>query len=116
MNRGMRFMALWVFVLGMGISAPSYADVSTVKADHLDMAVSYERKAKEQATIIDEHTQMKADYKKRFFINEKVTPLSTLRPMEDHCNALIQDASKLRGEYLEFAKWHRMTAAALEGK
>ncbi len=59
---------------------------------------------------------MKSDYKQRYFINEKVTPISRLQKMEQRRNAIIQDAQKLKTDYLESAKWHTMRAAELQGK
>ncbi len=98
------------------------AEPSAVAADHLAMAKSYEKKAAEQDVIITEQQQMKTDYEKRFYIDEKGENLTPSRPlrevkeMEDHCDAIINDARKLKDDYLEFAKWHRMRAAELQGK
>ena len=35
---------------------------------------------------------------------------------EKHCGAVIKDATKLRHDLLEFARWHQMQAAELKGK
>ena len=92
------------------------AEPSGEVADHLKMAASYEEKATAQDIVIGEHTKMKQDYKNQFFTNQKVSPTGKIQEMEKHCNAIIQDAQKLKVEYLEFAKWHRMRAAELQGR
>jgi len=92
------------------------AELPQVSADHLKMVKYYEGKAAEQDAIITEHQQMKKEYKQRYFINEKVTPVSRLKNMEQHCDAIINDAQKLKADFLESAKWHKMRAAELEGK
>ncbi len=110
-------------LFGFALSQNLYAaEPSQVAADHLKMAKYYEGKASEQDAIIAEQQQMKSDYEKRFYIDEKGENLTPSRPlrevkeMEDHCDAIINDARKLKDDYLEFAKWHRMRAAELQGK
>lgn len=104
-------------MIGFALSHNLYAaEPSQVAADHLSMAKYYEGKAAEEEALITEHQQMKTDYKKRYFINEKVTPSARLKIMEDHCDAIISDARKLDTEFLEFAKWHKMRAAELQGQ
>jgi len=105
-------------VLACSLAAPVYAaeDVSKVAQDHLAMAASYEKQATAQEALVAEHTQMKRDYKSRFYINEKVTPLRTMQKMDEHCDAIIKPAQALATELREFAKWHRMRAAELEGR
>ncbi len=106
-----------VIMIGLALSHNLYAaEPAQVAADHLSMAKSYEGKAADQDAIIAEHQQMKTDYKKRFFINEKLTPSARMKEMENHCDAIIQDAQKLKTEFLEFAKWHKMRAAELQGQ
>jgi len=68
---------------------------------HLDKVTHYESLAKAQDEIISEHRNMRFNYGKG---------------MREHCDALIKDAAALKEEYLEFAKWHKMRAAELEGK
>ena len=89
---------------------------SQVAADHQALAASYEEKAAVQDALIAEHTKMKQDYKTKFFVNEKVTPMGKVREMEAHCDAIIKDAEKLRSELLDFAHWHKMRAAELKGQ
>lgn len=92
------------------------AEAAGVADDHLAMAASYEEKAAAQDELIAEHTKMKSDYKDRFFVNEKVTPLDKIHAMEDHCNALIKAAEEEKANLLDFTKWHRMRAAELQGQ
>ncbi len=106
-----------VIMIGFALSHNLYAaDQSQVIADHLKMAKYYDGKAAEQDALITEHQQMKTDYKKDYYINEKITPSARLKKMEDHCDAIIKDAQKLKTEFLEFAKWHKMRAAELQEK
>ncbi len=106
-----------VLLSGFAVSQQLYAaESSQVAADHLKLEKYYEGKAAELDAIIAEHQQMKQEYKQHYFINEKVTPISRLRKMEQHCDAIIQDAQKLKTDYLESAKWHAMRAAELQGK
>jgi hypothetical protein len=109
-------MAVPIRLLNQQWGARFAAEPSQVAADHLSMAKYYEGKAAEQGAIIAEYQQMKADYKKRYYINEKLTPSARLKTMEDHCDAIIRDAKKLDSEFLEFAKWHKLRAAELQGK
>ena len=104
-------------LIGFAISQNLFAaEPSQVAADHLKMEKYYEDKAAEQDAIIAEHQQMKSEYKQRYFINEKVTPVSRIKEMEKHCDAIIHDAEKLKSDYLESAKWHKMRAIELQGK
>ncbi len=101
------------FALAQNLSA---AEPAQATADHLKMEKYYEDKATEQDAIIAEHQRMKSEYKQQYFINEKVTPVNRLKEMEKHCDAIIHDAQKLRADYLESAKWHKMRATELQGK
>ena len=108
-----------VFLGVLGVLLPIRVDAAEapqVASDHLALAASYEAKAADQDALIAEHTKMKADYKDRFFVNEKLTPMSQVQKMDDHCNNIIQVAQAEKDHLLEFAKWHRMRAAELEGK
>lgn len=105
-----------IMALGFPVRLYAEAEPSQVAQDHQAMAASYEEKAAAQDALIAEHTQMKQDYKNRYFINEKLTPSGKVKKMEDHCNAIINDAQKLKDELLDFAKWHRMRAAELQGQ
>ncbi len=87
------------------------ADTNQVVRDHRAKSASYEQKAKEQQIIIDEHQHMKL-----MQTNDPITPQPIIRKQNAHCDAILRDATKLRDDFLDFAKWHRMRAAELEGK
>jgi len=104
-------------MISFALPLTSYAaEPSQVAADHLSKVKYYEDKAAEQGAIIAEHQKMKADYKKQYYINEKLTPSARMKEMEDYCDAIISSAQKLKTEFLEFAKWHKMRAAELKGQ
>ena len=115
----MRILSIIILGLVMaatvGASSIVYAaEPSQVATDHLSMAKSYEDKAAAQDALIAEHEQMKKDYKSKYFINEKITPMAKLKKMNDHCDAIIKDAKKLKAEFLDFGKWHRLRAEELQ--
>ena len=83
--------------------------------EHLALAASYEEKVAAQDALIAEHTKMKADYKSRFFVNEKVTPMDKILEMEEHCDAIIEAAQIEKNQLLDYARWHRMRASELQG-
>ena len=103
-------------VLALAFPPPVYGLEATQAAqDHLALAVSYDDKVTLQDNLIAEHIKMKKDYNEKFFVNEKVTPMKTLQEMEKHCNKIIESADKEKMQLLEFAKWHRLRAAELQG-
>lgn len=102
--------------LGMLPSWGYAVETDAAIADHEAMSVSYAEMAVAQDAIMVEHTHMKEGYKDRYFVNEKVTPLDKIRPMEKHCDALIKAAEEEKTRLLEFAKWHQMRAAELRGQ
>ena len=106
-------------ILTMLSQVPAFAaEVSTVAADHKAMAVSYQEKAAAQDALIAEHQQMKKDYEKRFTPSNasKIGVPSKVAEMESHCDKIIQLAQQEKQEMLDFAKWHQMRAAELEGR
>ncbi len=113
----MKTILILAIVLSLISITPVYAgEGSQVASDHLAQAASYEQRAQAQNDLIAEHTKMKEDYIRRYFINEKVSPTSKIKEMEKHCDTIIKDALGLKAEFLEFAKWHRMRAAELAGR
>ena len=58
---------------------------------------------------------MKIDFKKRFYVNDKLTPMAGLSKMSSHCDAIIKAAEEEKAHLSEFAKWHQMRAAELKG-
>jgi hypothetical protein len=104
-------------ILGSIGYPPAYAaETAQVMAEHLAKAASYEEKAKAQDALIAEHQEEKKDYKRKYYINDKVTPPHLLAPIEKHCETIIKDAAKLRDDLIELAKWHRMRATELRGQ
>ncbi|MBP9698404.1 MAG: hypothetical protein KBD85_00140 [Elusimicrobia bacterium] len=77
---------------------------------HGDKAAVYEYKATELDAVVAEHTKMR-----KAGITDK-TPLSVRQKMEEHCDAIIAGAKKLRDDYRTFAAWHRMQAKEESGK
>ncbi len=85
-------------------------------AHHEKLAASYEEKALTQDALILEHEQMKTDFAKSVATSPKGGLPPSVKAMEKHCDAIIKDASNLKAELLDFAKWHRMRAAELAGR
>ncbi|MFA7255701.1 MAG: hypothetical protein WC133_06355 [Candidatus Omnitrophota bacterium] len=110
---GLLVSAFWV--TGIGYAVESTPDVAKEVEKHLAMSKSYEEKAMTQDVLIAEHEQMKKDSKNKYTISSKLGVSPKFHQMEKHCNAIIADATKLRNDLLDFAKWHRMRAAELQG-
>ena len=109
-------MMAFIMMMGLAPVQSVFAGEGTVAiADHLALANSYEQKAAEQDAAIGHHQKMKKNYEKRFHVMKKANAPSKVKEMEKHCDAIIQSAEALRNEYADFAKWHRMRAAELQG-
>lgn len=104
-----------VFVLAMPLVFAETVNLNDPKY-HESLAASYEQKALEQDALILEHQQMKKDVADRAVSSPKSGPVPVVKEMEKHCNAIINDAQILKTELQEFAKWHRMRAAELQGR
>lgn len=99
------------------VSAAVYAgEVDQSVTEHLAKAASYEEKAKAQEAVIADHQKQKESYRRRYYINDKVTPPWLFARVEKEHDAIIKEAIRLRDEYLDFAKWHRMRTAELKGQ
>lgn len=99
------------------VSVKAYAvEVDQAVAEHLAKAASYEEKDKTQEAVIADHQKQKESYRRRYYINDKVTPPWLFARVEKEHDAIIKEAMRLRDEYLYFAKWHRMRAAELNGQ
>lgn len=102
------------------ISVPVYAaqfdpDVS----DHRAWSQIYEKKAMEQDAVIASHKKMKVQVGKYYGLDTSpsgTTDLAIGRDMQRHCDEIIIAAQNLQQELSEFAKWHEMRAAELEGR
>ena len=89
-------------------------DVSKVKAEHLSQASKYEELAKAQQNIIEEHTKMKNDFQKKYWINEKLSPKLKIKAMETHCDKIIADAKSQKANFEMMSDMHNFLAKELE--
>ena len=115
----------WIIGLGLLMIATLLqpfcyaAEMGFGVSDHSAWAKAYEEKAAEQGAVIAEHEKMKKDFRQKYAPNPHQPDLFTerkIQPVEEHCDAIIQDARKLQNDFLEFAKWHRMQASESEGR
>lgn len=105
------------FVLALALVSPyTLLAADGDVAYHEKLAASYEEKALAQDGLISEHQQMKADFAKRVATSPKAGTPYAVKEMDEHCNAIIKEAQGLKAEYLDFAKWHQMRAAELQGR
>lgn len=95
------------------IAGSVYAAAPKTKADHETLAAKYEKLAGEQTTLVQEHTQMKKDYRANQATYAKATREKVLTEMDQHCDAIIAEAKKLADEYKAMATWHKMRAEEL---
>ncbi len=111
-----KYAVLAAMIVGLFAGVPAYAadDVSAAVSQHETLAAQYEAKAAEQDALIAEHTPMNKKYEERFFM--KAGKPKNVVDMNKHCTGIVQSATALRNEFLEFAKWHRMSAAELKGQ
>ncbi len=110
-----QYLAIGVMVMGLLAGVPAYAADDTV-SQHEALAAQYEAKAAEQDALIAEHTPMNKKYEERFWMIKKAGKPKNVVDMDKHCTGIVQNATGLRNELLEFAKWHRMRAAELQGQ
>jgi len=109
-------VAIMVVTLAMGAGLPAFAgEEALAVADHIAMANAYEQKASEQDALISQHATMKRDYEKRHYMMKKAGVPAKVEEMDKHCDSIIQAATNLRNEFTDFAKWHRMRAAEVQG-
>ncbi len=114
-----KYVALGLMILGMTLQYPAFAaEVSDVIRDHKAMAASYQEKAATQDALITEHQQMKKNYAERFTPGNasKIGIPSKVKEMEKHCGKIVKAAQQEKQALLDFAKWHTMRAAELEGR
>ena len=103
MNKLMRVASLFVFVLGLGYSAVSYAADEFVAAqDHATLTGLYEKSTAEQNSLINQHERMIDSN----FIRQN--PSATAQnEMRKHCGAIVAKAKDLKAELLSAAEWHK---------
>ncbi|MDX1958923.1 MAG: hypothetical protein SFU98_10135 [Leptospiraceae bacterium] len=102
-----------LFLFGTTIWAQ---DVSKVKAEHIAKVSRYEELAKSQQDIIDEHSKMKSDFRKQYWINEKLSPKLRIQEMETHCEKIITAAKSQKANFEMMAVMHNFLAKELDKK
>ncbi len=112
-----KYLMLVLTVLTMLFQAPAFAaeDASVTVGQHQALAAQYEAKANDQNAIIAEHTSMTKEYEKRYGWMSVKGGNKDAGDMDKHCKAIVQNATGLKNEFLEFANWHRMRAAEVKG-
>lgn len=91
-------------------------DNSKLKAEHLAQAKEYEEQAKAESKIAEAHAQMKKDYFKKHWINEKLSSKQKIKEMEDHCDKIVKEATTLQKHFELMAAFHKSSAAMLDKK
>jgi TRAP-type C4-dicarboxylate transport system substrate-binding protein len=91
-------------------------DVSKVRAEHLSQASKYEDLAKAQQNIIEEHLNMRGDFKKKYWVNEKISSKQKIKEMETHCDKIIADAKSQKANFEMMAVMHNSLAKELDKK
>ena len=113
MNK-MKVMVIGIlFLFGATVWAQ---DVSKVKAEHLSQASKYEELVKAQQNIMEEHSKMKSDFQKKYWINEKLSPKLKIREMETHCDKIITNAKSQKANFEMMAVMHNSLAKELDKK
>lgn len=113
MNRFFK-TAVPILMLSFVMASIGYAKVPTTKEDHLSIAKKYETMATDEEKLIQEHTDMKKDYKANQASLPKQNREKALMEMEEHCDAIINEAKKLSTEYRAIAQWHKLRAEELK--
>ena len=113
-----KYAVLTAMIVSLFTGLPAYAadDVSAEVSQHQTLAAQYEAKAAEQDALIAEHSPMNKKYEERFWMIKKAAKPKNVVDMDKHCTAIVQNATALKNEFLEFAKWHRLRAAELQGQ
>jgi hypothetical protein len=95
------------------------SDAAAAEAEHTAVAAAYDLRVADLDALIAQHQKMKKDSRARTYLYRHETAKSReadLAEMDKHCDAIIGDATRLRDELAEFAKWHRTQGANLQGK
>lgn len=110
-----------VFIGGTiaALAAENTKDINS-KACHLAMAQKYVELASGLGTLVREHEKTKADQIDNSKYYERMgyptASVNSINRIVKHCDSIIRDANRLKGDYEEFAKWHRMMAAEANDK
>jgi hypothetical protein len=100
--------ALAAFLVAAASAAWAH-DVPKTKAECLALAEKYQKMAADQEAIVKEHTEMKKEYRSKFFLPKQERE-KALADMDKHCDAIIAEAQKLADGYKAMAQWHKMHA------
>ena len=113
-----QYTAVAIMIMSLVAGVPAYAadDAAEAVGQHETLAAQYEAKAAEQDALIAEHSPMSKKYEERFWMIKKAGKPKNVLDMDKHCTGIVQNATGLRNELLEFAQWHRMRAAELQGQ
>ena len=104
-------------LLCFGINVAIFSqDVSKIKSEHLKMIAKYEEQAKAQGMIAEEHSKMKKEFVKKYFINEKQSNRQTINEMEKHCDKIVEEANELKKHFQMMADFHKSLATELDKK
>lgn len=119
MNRYLR-RNLTVIALALATAMPvaraADAKVPETVAEHLAMSKSYVEKAAAWRAEAERHWRMAADFRKSHPDRKSGARNTRAAEMDKHCSTLARDAEKLAADAEDFAKYHRMRAAELEGR
>ena len=104
------------YLLAACLLIPTFADAAApkTKAEHIAIAVKYEKLAVEQDAIAEEHIQMLKDYRANADHYPKQARQKRIAEMKKHCTAIIRAAKQQAKNYRAMAQWHRVAAASLE--
>ena len=91
-------------------------DISKVKAEHISQASKYEELIKAQENIIEEHTKMKNEFRKKYWINEKLSPKSKIMEFEAHCDKIVGNAKSQKANFEMMVEMHKFLANELDKK
>ena len=95
---------------------PEAVKLPVTPADHLALAEEYKKKAAGYRAEAAVHKTMLEDYKQALSGQERVSEDPYVTKMRIHCEAVIKPAEALAVEAEKFADFHRIWAAALQGK
>jgi uncharacterized protein YecA (UPF0149 family) len=98
-------------------AGPAFAlEINQAIQEHETLAKKYTELAKSQDAFIADQEQILKDYKEKFYINEKLTPLWNLQKLEKQTQTLIRTTQSVKNQYLDLVRWHKSKIAELQGK
>ena len=95
--------------------APTVTLPATTR-DHRALATRYDENAAAYHKEAAYHRAMLEEAGGTEWINPKAPSHPRHEKMRTHCEPIIRDAERLAREREQFAEWHRMRAAELEGR